>query len=222
MKRKQVRRRRAGRKANVPDIASCSVRMSVADPRTNQPYNYETFRLTDSIRASHIAAGYQQFRIVNVRVTWKPLYDTYAAGGVGGITKPVLYYIVDRARAVQDTYTLVQLKQMGVRPIAFDEKPISVNFKPGVLLESDSATAAASKVLYAPWLSTNANATVAGAAWAPSQVNHQGIKFFIESADGNPTPLQVELEYQIEFKKPNYNSVYSASTTPSTPLVLAP
>lgn len=205
--RKPLRKRRVSkRSSNVPDIASCSVSMNVSDPRTNQPYNYETFRLTDSQRASSIAAGYQQYRITNVRVTWKPLYDTYAPGATPGPTKPVLYYIVDRARAVQDTFTINQLKEMGVRPRALDEKPISVAFKPGVLLDTDTATAPASLVRYSPWLSTNANTTVPGAVWAPSQVNHEGIKFYIESADGLPTPVQVTLEYQLQFKKPNWVS----------------
>lgn len=204
--RKKAAARR--RMTNVPDIASCSVSFNVADPRTNQPYNYETFRLTDSQRAVAIAKGYQLYRIVNVRMTWKPLYDTYSSATAN--TKPVIYYIIDRGRNVQDTFTINQLKEMGCRPHNFDEKPVQVNFKPGVLLESDSNTALAAKVLYAPWLSTNGNTTVAGGAWVPSQVNHQGIKYFIETADGTPVPLQVTVEYQIQFKKPNWSSSSSS------------
>lgn len=183
---------------------------------TNTAYNYETFRLTDSDRAVAIAKGYQQYRIVNVRITWKPLYDTYSPG-LGAVTKPVLYHIVDRARAVSDTYTLQNLREMGVRPRALDEKPIQVNFKPGVLLDSDTATAPASLVRYAPWLSTNANTTVPGATWGASAVNHQGIKWYLESADGQQTPVKVTIEYQIEFKKPNWSS---SSSVPAQGLVV--
>lgn len=205
-RRPVMRRRKMMRKkiTNVPDVASCSVSFQVSGVYTNTAYNYETFRLSDSDRASAIARGYQQYRICNVRVTWKPLYDTYAPGVTQ--TKPVLYYIVDRARAVADNFTISTLKEMGVRPRALDEKPIQVHFKPGVLLDSDTATAPASLVRYAPWLSTNANTTVAGASWGPSAVNHEGIKFFIESADGGTsTPVQLTLEYQIQFKKPNWS-----------------
>lgn len=217
-RRRVARRRRAvRRKTNVPDKASCSVVVPLADINTNVAYNFETFRLSDSARASAISKGYQQYRIANIRLTWKPLYDTYAPGGVGGVTKPVLYHMVDAARAIPDTFTLANLKEMGVRPRSLDEKPIQVNWKPAVLI--DTPTVGASVVRYAPWLTTNENATVPGASWAPSAVQHAGIKFFIESADGaTNTPVEIQVEYQIEFKKPNWSS---SSSTEALGMVLA-
>lgn len=219
-RRVAVRRRRVYRKkTNVPDIASCSVVVPLADINTNTTYNYETFRLSDSARAVAIARGYQQYRIANVRLTWKPLYDTYAPGGVGGITKPVIYHMIDRSRSIADTFTLANLKEMGCRPRALDEKPVSVNWKPGVMLTADDPTAVPQAVRYAPWLTTNANATVPGASWSPSDVNHQGIKFVIESADGaTNTPIEVQVEYQIQFKKPNWSN---SSSVEALGMVLA-
>lgn len=211
-----VRRRRVMRKkTNVPDVASCSVVVDLADIVTNATYNYESFRLSDSTRAASIAAAYQQYRIANVRLTWKPLYDTYAPGGVGGVTKPVLYHMIDRSRSIQDTFTLDTLRQMGCRPRALDEKPIQVNFKPGVLLNADSASPSTTAVVrYSPWLSTNGNADDPGASWDVSKVNHQGIKFVIQSADGGVTPVEIQAEYQIEFKKPNWVVVSGETAKP--------
>lgn len=195
--------------------------VDLADVVTNATYNYESFRLSDSTRAASIAAAYQQYRISNVRLTWKPLYDTYAPGGVGGITKPVLYHMVDRSRSIQDSFTLDILRQMGCRPRALDEKPIQVNFKPGVLILGDSGSTGGQPavVRYSPWLSTNENTDDPLAPWAPSQVNHQGIKFVIQSADGHETPVEIQAEYQIEFKKPNW--VTPAGTAVAKTMVLA-
>lgn len=204
--RRVLRKRRAlrKRKTNVPDKASCSVSFNVANVTTNIAYNYETFRLTDSARAVAIAEGYQQYRIVNIRTVFKPTYDTYAPGVA--TTKPVLYAMVDKSRSIQDTFTIAQLKEMGCRPRRLDEKPLVCQWKPGVLMDADRIVASApASVRYAPWLTTNGNASVPGANWIPDTTTHQGLKFYIESADGgSAVPIQVTVEYQIEFKKPNW------------------
>lgn len=197
------RRRYGARKTNVPDVASVSVAYELPPVNTNKPYAYESFRLSDIPRAVQVAQAYQQYRIANIRITWKPLYDTFSAATA--VTKPSVYYYIDRAGSVPDAFTVAMLKQMGIRPHALDEKPLSVSWKPSTLQQVGGGADANQVVRYSPWLSTNGNATVAAAPWIPSDVNHLGIKYFIESADGlQTTPVQLTIEYQIQFKKPNW------------------
>lgn len=205
------RRRRVQRKTNnVPDKASCSVVRSL-DPNAfvaNQMYSFDSFMLIDFRRAVSIASNYQRYRITGVKVTWKPVYDTYSAATPQ--QKPRLYYIIDRSGALPDNITLESLKQSGARPHNFDEKPISVTFKPSVLgeiLNNNGAGSAASYKI-SPLLSTNGNATNPG-LWQPSIVAHQGLKWYME-AGGAAQTLQMEVELQFEFFKPIFTELAAA------------
>lgn len=199
-RRAPMRRRVYRRRMNVPDMAKCTVTRTVANGATNQMFSYDNFQLADFPRAVQVAQAYQRFRIASIRVTWKPAYDTYQEGGV--FQKPNLYYMVDRSGAIPDGVTLEALKQAGARPKRFDEKPISVQFKPGVLGGELNLAGAQSAAGYkvSPLLSTNANATLAN-PWAPSTVAHQGIKWYMEQPGGNTT-VYVEVEINFEFYKP--------------------
>lgn len=214
------RRRRAVRRnttRNVADYAGCSVKRSVVNGTTNTIYSYDNFQLKDFDRAVQIAQGYQRYRMTGVRLTWKPEYDTYSAG-VGTATKPYLYYIIDKSGSLPDNVTLEALKQAGARPIAFDEKPISIMFKPAVLNAVLNSVAGSTYGGYrtSPLLSTNQNATTAG-AWQASAVAHQGIKWYMDTA-GTALNVIIEVEVQFQFYKPIWTTLAS---TPAKGLVYA-
>jgi len=67
-----------------------------------------------------------------------------------------------------------------------------------------------------PLLSTNQNATTAG-AFQPSAVAHQGLKWFVDTA-GGPLNIILEVEVQFEFYKPLWSSLAS---TPAKGLTFA-
>lgn len=230
MKKKYVRkakkaatakpRRKAVKKVmNVSDKASCSV-VRTLDPETlvtNQMFSYDNFALVDYARAVAIARNYQRFRMTGIKLTWKPTFDTYSAAGAGW--KPNLYYMIDKNGSIPDNVTLEGLKQMGARPRAFDEKPISVTFKPAVLGESriNAGIPQAAQYVVSPWLATAQNPTAPG-AWNPSDVSHQGIKWFIEQGGVPNSKFFAEIEIQFEFTKPLFPTL---SAVPSTGLKFA-
>lgn len=187
---------------NVKDKASCSVVRTLAQGRTNQMYAFDNFQLADFDRASAIAKNYQRFRMTGIKLTWKPVYDTYSSATPN--QKPNLYYIIDKSGSLPDNITLEALKQAGARPHRFDEKPLSVTWKPSVLNETLNVAGAGSASGYkvSPLLSTNGNATNPG-LWIPSTVAHQGIKWYME-AGGAEQSLNMEVEIQFEFFKPIY------------------
>lgn len=207
---RRPRRKTKGKKSktNVPELASCSVRRSLTLGMTNTMYSFDGFSLADYDRASAIARNYQRYRIVGAKITFKPTFDTYSS--VTAAWKPSLYYIIDKSGSLPDLVTLEGLKQMGARPIAFDEKPLTVTWSPSVLGESraNAGIPNAANYVVSPWLSTNGNPTAPG--WVPSTISHQGLKVFIEQGGVVSTEFLMEVELQFEFKAALYLAVSAA------------
>jgi len=208
------RARRAGgkRKSKMmsqPEKASCSVTKTLVKCITNQMYMYNSFNLSDYDRAVAIAKNYQRFRITGIKLTWKPEYDTFQAGTGSSATKPYLYYMIDKSGSIPDNVTLEGLKQAGAKPHRFDEKPLSVSWKPSVLQETSGAgfLAQGSGYKISPLLATSANPASVG-VWNPSTINHLGIKWYMETA-GTSLDVYVEAEVQFEFYKANFPSLTS-------------
>lgn len=215
-RRAPVRRRRTTN--NVVDKASCSVVRTLAPGLTNTMYSFDNFQLADYSRAVQIAEGYQLYKMTGIKVTWKPEYDTFIAGGV--TTKPFLYHMVDKSGSIPDNVTLEALKQAGARPRAFDEKPISVTFKPAVLNAVLNSVAGSTYGGYrvSPLLSTNQNATTPG-SFVPSAVAHQGLKWYIDTA-GSGLNIIMEVEIQFQFFKPLWATLASSPAKGLTYAVL--
>jgi len=197
------RARRAKKTFNVTEYAGCSVNRSFLAMNFNTIYNVDQVNLADFNRAVGIAQYYQHYRIKGITVTWKPTFDTYASTQNNGAWKPTLYYIIDKSGSVPDNVTLEALKQMGARPVPFDEKPVKRSWAPSVLTYDQSlgAGSLASQYKVSPWLNTNRNATNVG-AWTPSDVNHLGMKFYIEQGNSQGFQFSADIEIQFEFKKP--------------------
>lgn len=202
---------------NVPDKASLSVSRTVANGLTNRMFTYDNISLSDFPRAVQVAQAYQRFRMTGIRVTFKPAYDTYQEG-IGIFQKPFLYHMIDRSGAIPDNVTLEALKQAGARPRALDEKPLVIQWRPSALAGEMNLAGAQSAAGYkiSPLLSTNYNATQA-LPWQPSQVAHQGLKWYVEQAGGDTTVF-VEIEVQFEFFKPIWPSL---AAEPASTLVFA-
>lgn len=220
--RRKLQRKRRNKRNNVPDKASCSVVRTLANGATNTMFAYNSFNLADYARAASIGANYQRYRITGIKLTFKPEYDTFAIipGASTQVAKPNLYYIIDKSGSIPDNVTLEGLKQAGARPHAFDEKPISVSWKPSVLTETqgNGQLAVGSGYNTSPLLSTNGNPTNPG-VFIASTVNHLGIKWYMECAN-TALGVNLEAELQFEFFKPQYPSLSSVPARGLTYAVL--
>lgn len=168
-------------------------------------YQYRNFSLSDFPRAASIAQGYQLFRIKSIKFTFKTYADTYTVGNSG---RPNLYWLIDRGQNLVNTtaYTLENLKQMGCRPTACDNRPKSFTFRPavneGILGTAAGGPALFSKSRLSPWLSTNQYATTA-TNWSASQVPHSGMCWIMEQAAPQEVPTYgIDVEVQFQFMKP--------------------
>lgn len=226
--RKMLRKRRGVRRSsNVKDYAGLSVKQSFTAPgggtfQPNVMYDLLNTQLIGNPRAVQVAKAYQFYRIKRIAVTFKPLYDTFA-GVAGNMSKPNLYYMIDKSGSIPTTITLEGLKQMGARPHQLDEKNFTVAWAPSVIesamfIGGAPATGAPAKYQISPWLNTNADVSNPG-AWVASGIDHLGLHWYIDQLISTGYAYTCEVEVQFQFKKPL--DQYNIGTTPSLSAVPA-
>lgn len=217
-KRKGGYRRRAPRRKtrNVADIASLSVKRTIqpvggGNFATNIMYEDRNEDLNSYDRAVQVAKAYQHFRIKKITLTIKPTYDTFQSGAPGGSSKMNVYYMIDKSGSIPVNPTLEQLKQMGAKAHALDEKPFKISYRPSVLTADQVAVNAvvASQYKVSPWLSTSINPL--GAAWQASTIDHLGVFWYVEQLFGGGVQYNCEMELQFEFKKPLWTGQQGAA-----------
>ena len=95
-----------------------------------QMYNLN-FNLAQFQRASLLAPNFKYYK--PTKVTWQlePLYNTFQEGGGGGpaYSKPYLFQVMNRTQDVGNFYSLVDLREMGAKPVAFT-KTQSMSYSP--------------------------------------------------------------------------------------------
>lgn len=220
--------RRSGRgKSGISEYASLSVKRTLNGNgpgnlfQDNTLYSLMNTQLADFPRAVQVAAAYQFFKIKRISVTFKPSYDTYASAP-GAVTKPRLYWMLDKAGAIPTNINLEGLKNMGARPFEIDEKPRVVSWAPSVLeaaMDVAPATIAA-KYRISPWLATN-NSPLTPGAFIPSIVDHLGLYWYMDQLNNPQGQLyQVEVEVQFQFKKPLWTTTSTVNAYKVTYAVL--
>jgi len=208
-RRAPIRRRKIARrsKTNVPEMASLSAAIKVADGETNQMYGSSTIALNQFDRAVQVAKAYQEYRITNVKFTFRPQFDTFTAttDAATALRVPQFYYMIDKAQALPLGTTLALLRSMGAKPRRFDDKNIVVKYAPGVqqVMWDGGAVQVPSAPKISPWLNTNATPD---GAWNPSTIDHGGLFYILDTQGPLPGDGQyeygVEVEVQFQFRKP--------------------
>lgn len=205
-RRAPARRYRRRLPTNVPEKASCSVTIKVADGESNTMYGSSVFQMSQFDRAVQIAKGYQEFRITSARWTFKPQFDTFAANtdAATALRIPQFYYMIDKAQAIPLNATVATLRSMGAKPRRFDDKNIIVKYAPAVQgsVWDGGAATIPSMPRVSPWLNTNATPD---GAWNPNTIDHGGLFYYLDAGalpgDGQ-YEFSIELEVQFEFRKP--------------------
>jgi len=205
--KKQYRKKGYKKASSVPDYASLSETYDLTNPATgtvnftsNTMFQKRDFTLAGQPRAAAVGAAYQHYRIKKVTLKFKPQLDTFLQGG--GNVIPNFHYMIDKSGSLPTNVTLAAMKSMGAKPLRFDDKTITVQWRPSVLTATASAPGVDSQTQYriSPWLSTNANALNPG-AFVASSVDHLGLFWYLEQVQGNCNyNIEATIEYQ--FKKP--------------------
>lgn len=210
-KRRGGMRRRGFRPArNVSEYASCSVSQWIQNPTiANQTYNLRGIALSQFARAVQVAKAYQHYRIKKVTMEFKPAYDTFAPQNLPAgqnLQVPYFSHIIDKSGSVPTNIGVAEMRQMGAKPIRFDDKTIKVAWRPSVLTQTYGQANTQSQYKISPWLSTNANALNPG-VFQPSDIDHLGLFWRVDRNGALPAGYEeytydVQITVEFEFKKP--------------------
>jgi len=171
-------------------------------------YGPSLMQLASFERATVVSQAYQEYRITGVKFKFTPRFDTFAATTdiATALSVPYLYYMIDRSGVIKPSPTLAMLQSMGAKPIRFDDKTVTVKYRPGVVQSVESGLTVGSSVLtkpmISPWLSTQRDQSPGNAT---SLVDHRGL-WFILDAKGLPGDgayeYDVDIEVNFQFRKP--------------------
>lgn len=170
--------------------------------------SFNDINLSQFTRAASIASDYQKYRIKSLSFSVRPYADTYPASGTPTI--PYMYKMLDKSGTLPNTGTLALMKNLGAKPIRFDDKTIKVSYRPTVLVDAQASGAAPSSTVNAriassPWLSTSSAPDTN--TWAASTIPHYGLIMYLDAYGLAENPLvQVDVVAQFEFKMPAFQS----------------
>lgn len=181
-------------------IATCSE----TDPSTyatNTAYRLAPISLdTSSDRVLDIAKGYQQYRLKKITCVFKPKFDTFAAGGASSV--PEFHYLIDKLNSFPVGTNLQAMRDAGSKPIRFDDRNITISWRPSVLTETFGQANPASQYKLSPWLSVNGNAGTVN-PFVYSSIDHFGLVWQVNVlASPGYGDLQLEVTVDWEFRKP--------------------
>jgi len=197
-------KRRAMRRTGVPEWATMSETNDFGSLNVGTYYNISDVQLAQFPRASSVAQGYAQFRIKSLKFTYQPLLDTFPSTGNSQV--PYLVWKINREGNSFAGLTYDWFLQNGAKPIRFDDKSVSVTYRPSVIYDTVEAgvpgvgnQSAAPKILQ--WLTTNKDPYTPG--FAPSQTSHAGHLVLVES-QGSAIQMtyRMTVTAEFQFRKP--------------------
>jgi len=107
---------------------------------------------------------------------------------------PYLYWTMNRFGDVYGgpVFDAEYFIQQGAKPLRFDDKNLTVSFRPNILLGNIANGGVGPQIKMTPWLSTDQ--AVENGAWLQSSVDHYGITFGVAgAASGNATGTMLKV-----------------------------
>lgn len=221
-RRRGLRRRGGMRKRSTnavtggPNTCRITETFDLPDVQINTPYEYVLNGISPNTRAAQVAPNFGLYRIAKAIITYKPHYDTYTPGIVNSIpgnnyitTVPQLYWKMIRYGDAPAVFDDDYLKEMGARANRFDDKPVTVAYRPNILLADAGAAAqglngGSGQLKMTPWLSTDSEP--GNGAFALSTTVHYGHILYVAANLVNNTSKpfvgSAELKIIYEFKNP--------------------
>lgn len=216
-RRRMMPRRMFNKSTKKVQIATCSETDNFTYA-TNTAYRLQALSLdAASQRVLDIAKGYQQYRLKRITIKFKPKFDTFAAGGASSV--PEFHYIIDKLNSFPPGTNLQSLRDAGAKPIRFDDKIVTITWRPSVLTETYGQANPAAQYKISPWLSTNASAGTAN-PFAYSSIDHFGLTWQVNVlASPGYGDLQAELTLDWEFRRPLVNVAPTGQLVEGPPAV---
>lgn len=207
-RRAPVRRRRAVRNPNTlggPNTCKIVETLPTQTILANTPYIVSVGGITGA-RAQAVAQQFGLYRIAKIMYKFKPAYDTFnsaIAGGNGPATVPTLYWKMNRYADAPAYFTSSDLKTLGSKPIRFDDKQVSVAYRPNILTGIVSGGDNSGSVKMTPWLNTDQAPDTSN--FVISDTEHYGHFHLVECAmngTGSTAVGSFDVTIIYEFKNP--------------------
>lgn len=197
----------------------------------NQPYRFEVDGIIAGTRAAAVAQQFGLYRIAKITLKYKPASDTYVSnpafiGGGGVFTVPNLYWKMNRFADAPAAFSADDLKNMGAKAFRFDDKAITISYRPNVLTSTVSAGTNSGQIKMTPWLNTDSAPDTPN--FALSTQSHYGHFYIVEAGvngNGQQPCGSVEATIVYEFKNPRvqyHTTGYSTIKCTSRPSTLLP
>lgn len=206
--RRMMRRGGAKRLAN-SEFASAKQTIDLPADMVNLVYHLNDINLSQFDRLLSLGRCYQYFRFTKIEVKFKPFSDTYIQQNNASV--PNLYYVINKSDTL-DIGTFNQMKDAGAKARRFDDRNITIAWKPavsqGVIAEQTATgivptTVAWSTYRTSPWLSTDNSPSDGTVAWNPSTVPHKGLLYGVEQdVTAQAQAFGIEVTVHAQFKKP--------------------
>lgn len=191
------------------EFASAKQTIDMPADMVNIVYHLNDINLSQFDRLLTLGRCYQYFRFTKIEVKFKPFSDTYIQQNNASV--PNLYYVVNKSDTL-DIGTFNQMKDAGAKARRFDDRNITVSWKPvvsqGVINEQTATGVLPTAVAWAsyrtsPWLSTDASPSDGTVAWNPSTVPHKGLLYGVEQdVTAQAQAYGIEVTVHAQFKKP--------------------
>lgn len=207
-KRKSIRKNTAV--VGGPNTATCTLTSTPVQFQENTYYQVNIAGLNplNPGRQLEIAKNYALYRIARIVCKFTPKFDTFIPNAVtpgsGPTEVPYFYWVMNRygdlpvAPIAQSSY----FTQQGAKPVRFDDKTITIAYKPNILIPSGAGAGVGNQVKITPWLTTDNR--VLDQQWTASDVNHFGIVFaVVGGASGTGTGLVGAFECTIYYQYKN-------------------
>lgn len=225
MARKAVRT--ANRRLATSEFASMKQTINLSNDQNNVIYKFENICLEAFDRAVQVARAYQYFRMTMVEIQFKPFADTFANSTTQSV--PYLHWLVMKGDTLDPT-TFNAMRDAGAKPIRFDDKTITIRFKPGVqnavigedtLAPVPPTLTAWAESRISPWLATSYTPAYDNVTWAPSKVPHKGLYYGVQQDYSTVTQYyDVSITAHFQFKKPLSQSEPSTGQKPTPKLIV--
>jgi len=171
----------------------------------NTPYIISVGGITGA-RAQAVAEQFGLYRISRISYKFKPNLDTFDGNNNaanGPVTVPTLYWKMNRFADAPAAFNATDLKALGSKPIRFDDKQISISYKPNILTGIATAGDNSGSLKMTPWLNTDAAPDTG--TFAISDTEHYGHFHVVECAMAGNGSLPVgtfDATIYYEFKNP--------------------
>jgi len=180
----------------------------------NQGYQFEIPGITGD-KPIAICEQFGLYRISKVVHKFTPFFDTYSSAAPGpAASVPNLLWKMNRYADKPPGFVAEDLRNLGAKPIRFDDKTLTVAYRPNILSSIASGGTNSGQIKMTPWLNTDSAPDTPN--FALSTTAHYGHFYIVECAvNGNgQTPVgTLEATIVYEFKNPRVVYTSTANTT---------